>query len=102
MGRDIQGPLIGLQSSNDPETGLIDRTLGLLGIFEGHPDLITEFRAFVLLEIRERLREIILKEVEKCSVVILGHATVLQKQRTIGDQCLGSLRVEEVSIIIRI
>ena len=77
MGGDIQRPLVGLQSGDDSETGLINGTLGFLGVFEGDSDLITELRAFVLFQLREGLREVILEEVEKFSIIIFGHTAVL-------------------------
>ena len=88
---DVQRPLVRIQTGDDTETGFVDRTLGFLGIFEGNTDLITDLRALVVCQLGKGLGEIILEEVEKCCVIVFGHATVLQKQRAIGDQGLGSL-----------
>ena len=73
----IQRSLIRIKTGDDVEAGFIDCTLGFLGIFEGNPNLITDFRAFVPLQLGKGLGEIILEEIEKYCVVVFGHATVL-------------------------
>lgn len=71
MGGNIERSLIGLQPGDYFKTRLIHRTLGFFGIFEGDPDLITEFRTLVLLQVRYWLGEIVFKKVEEGGVVVL-------------------------------
>ena len=76
MGGNVQRTLIGLQPGDYTEAWLIYSTLGLFGIFKGDPDLISDFRTLVLLQVGDWLGKIIFKKVEECGVVVLGDTTV--------------------------
>jgi hypothetical protein len=98
MGSNIQRSLVRLQPGNDLKTRLVHSTLGFLRIFESDPDLIGDFRAFVLFQFGDRLGEIVLEQVEKCCVVIFRDETVLYQQGAISDQCFCGLRTDEISV----
>ena len=91
MSTDVKGSLRRIQSFDDTKTRLIDGTFWLFRIFESDTDLITELRSFVLLQVIDRLVEVVFEQIEKDIVVVFGHARVVHNQCTISNQSISCL-----------
>lgn len=91
MGRNIQRSFGGFEFLDDPETWLIDSTLWFLGVFQSDANLVTELRAFVFLEIKFCLGEIVLEEVKETRVIVFRDSRVVEDESTVNDQRVCSL-----------
>lgn len=70
--RDIQRPLRGLKSLDDPKARFINSALGFLCVFERDADLVAELRPLVFLELGFWLGKVVLEKIEETRVVVFG------------------------------
>lgn len=70
----VQRPFLRSQTRDDIQAGLINGTFGSFCVLQRNAHLVAQFGSLILLELGDRLIEIILKKIEEGSIVIFGNA----------------------------